>query len=55
MIEKFVQEVLAQITWYHNLALLEKLRNLNCVCGMQEKHLRTAGADETAALCGRRA
>jgi len=24
---KIVQEVLAQITWYHNLALLEKLKN----------------------------
>jgi len=23
--EQFVQEVLAQITWYHNVALLEKL------------------------------
>jgi predicted nuclease of restriction endonuclease-like (RecB) superfamily len=24
--EQFVQEVLAQITWYHNIALLEKLK-----------------------------
>ncbi len=23
--EEFVQEVLAQITWYHNIALVEKL------------------------------
>ncbi|WGV23876.1 DUF1016 N-terminal domain-containing protein [Halotia branconii] len=25
--EQFVQEVLAQITWYHNIALLEKLKS----------------------------
>ena len=25
--KEFVQEVLAQITWYHNLALLEKLKD----------------------------
>ena len=26
--EQFVQEVLAQITWYHNLTLLEKVKDL---------------------------
>jgi predicted nuclease of restriction endonuclease-like (RecB) superfamily len=26
--EQFVQEVLAQITWYHNIALMEKLKSL---------------------------
>ena len=26
--EQFVQEVLAQITWYHNIAILDKLKNV---------------------------
>lgn len=27
--EQFVQEVLAQITWYHNITLMEKLKSEN--------------------------
>lgn len=27
--EKFVQEVLAQITWYHNIALMDKVKDAN--------------------------
>jgi predicted nuclease of restriction endonuclease-like (RecB) superfamily len=27
--EQFVQEVLAQITWYHNITLIEKLKSVN--------------------------
>lgn len=27
--EKFVQEVLAQITWYHNMALMDKVKDAN--------------------------
>lgn len=32
--KKIVQEALAQITWYHNLALLEKLKTSDLrLCG----------------------
>ena len=38
-----VQEVLAQITWYHNLALLEKATIRTSGCGTQIKHWNTVG------------
>ena len=30
---KFVQEVLAQIPWYHNITLLEKIKEMNINIG----------------------
>jgi len=42
--EEFVQEVLAQITWYHNLTLLEKLTIESDRAGMRKRVPNTAGA-----------
>jgi hypothetical protein len=34
--EQIVQAVLGQITWYHNIALLDKLKSLRSGCGTPE-------------------
>jgi hypothetical protein len=40
--EQIVQGVLAQITWYHNIALLEKLKKRNCSTGVLDKEEKVA-------------
>jgi predicted nuclease of restriction endonuclease-like (RecB) superfamily len=42
--EQIVQAVLGQITWYHNIALLDKLKSLKNDCGTRRKPSNTAGA-----------
>jgi hypothetical protein len=42
--EAIVQAVLAQITWYHNLAILEKLARMRTVSGTPGQQFITDGA-----------
>ena len=41
--EKFVQEVLAQITWYHNITLMDKVKDVNKYIWYAKKELKTVG------------
>ena len=38
-----VQASLAQITWYHNIALMDKVKDTDVISGMQFKLQKTAG------------
>lgn len=40
---EFVQAALAQITWYHHIALMDKVKMQMSMCGMQKKRQRTVG------------
>ena len=40
---EIVQEVLAQITWYHHIALMDKVKNADEHIGMPNRLLKTAG------------
>jgi len=42
--ERIVQEVLAQITWYHNIAILEKVTAKRNGSGTSSRQFRMAGA-----------
>jgi len=41
--ESFVREVLAQLPWYHHLALLDKLPGLKLAAGMPQRPSSTTG------------